>query len=164
MSCIPLAFSFHFLWKEYKCSYHQGSSAKTEPAVYLFTLTFQQKCKRIFYISHFYTSFRLKIPLKIKTLQAMVFFSFANCCESYPYMIWGKIGSFVTSRVCELFKNGLKQQKSFLQVAQLSWKTSTGHALPVFPNKPNENIPCNTTHADLSSSAHNGKNRSWQIN
>lgn len=67
----------------------------------------------------------------------MVSFSFANCCESYRSIIWGKIGSFVIPRVCEL-KNGLKQQKSFPPVAQVSWETNTCYALPVLPNKTNQ--------------------------
>lgn len=135
-----------------------------------------------------YPSFRVKIPLKIKALQATFTrntcdysltntlwadrcFSFLNCCDSYPSIICWKIGSLNTPRVCELFSKCPRQDlhqitlEIFPSMAFISWGTTNCHSLPSQQNKSNENIPHhNITDADFSSSAQNGKNRTQEIN
>lgn len=85
-SYIPLALSFHFLGKESECSYHQAKTKPTWITVCLFTSAFQQKSK---HISHFYASFRVKIPLKIETLQA----TFTRNTQDYSLMnaLWPEL-------------------------------------------------------------------------
>lgn len=127
MSCIPLALSFCHLGKESEHSHYQGSSAKTKPTwitACLFTSAFQQKCKHVYEypISHFYPSFRVKIPLKIplqiKTLQATLTRNTQD--YSLPNTLWPELVVFISELLWFLpFYHMLKD--GFLQHPESLW-------------------------------------------
>lgn len=108
---------FHFLVKKSEHSHYQGSSAKSKPTqitVCLFKSAFQQKCKHLceYPTSHSYPSFRVKIPSKIKTLQA----TFTRNTQNYSFMntLWPEL-VFLTSELlwilpfCQMLKDGFLQ-------------------------------------------------------